>query len=58
VENVVAQVLYAGQAPGIVSGVAQVNIVIPANAPTGSAVPIAITSGGVSSQPDVTLAIK
>jgi trimeric autotransporter adhesin len=58
VGNMNATVQYAGQAPGIVSGVAQINIVIPANAPTGPAVPVTIQSGTFSSQTGVTLAIK
>jgi uncharacterized protein (TIGR03437 family) len=58
VGGVSAQVAYGAQAPGIVSGVAQVNLVIPADAPTGSAVPLTILSGTFSSQPGVTLAIK
>ena len=53
-----AQVLYAGAAPGIVNGVMQVNVLIPANAPSGSAVPIVITVGGIPTQTGVTLAIQ
>jgi uncharacterized protein (TIGR03437 family) len=53
-----AQVQYAGQAPGIVSGVAQINVVIPAATPADPAVPVAIASGRFSSQSGVTLAVK
>jgi uncharacterized protein (TIGR03437 family) len=41
--NLPASVQYYGSAPGLVSGVMQVNVQIPANAPSGAAVPIVIT---------------
>jgi uncharacterized protein (TIGR03437 family) len=53
-----AQVLYAGATPGIIAGVIQVNCVIPADVPTGPAVPISLTIGSAASQAGVTLAIK
>jgi uncharacterized protein (TIGR03437 family) len=59
--GVSAQVAYAGSAPGLVSGVMQVNLVIPANAPTGGAVPVIVTVGTASTQTGaniVTLAIQ
>jgi uncharacterized protein (TIGR03437 family) len=48
--GVTAQVLFAGQAPGY-PGVNQINVVVPANAPTGNAVPLQIVSadGSVTS---------
>jgi uncharacterized protein (TIGR03437 family) len=46
--GVSANVLYAGSAPGIVSGVMQVNLLIPANAPTG-AVPVVVNVGTATS---------
>jgi uncharacterized protein (TIGR03437 family) len=58
--GVPAQVVYAGSAPGLVSGVMQVNLVIPANAPTGGAVPVIVTVGTATTQTGantVTLAI-
>lgn len=58
VGGMAAQIQYAGQAPGIISGVAQINVIIPTNAPTGSAIPITVLSGGASSQSKVTVAIK
>jgi uncharacterized protein (TIGR03437 family) len=50
VGGVPAQVAFAGQAPGY-SGVAQVNLTIPSNAPTGSSVSLIIKSadGSVTS---------
>ncbi len=46
-----------GTAPGLVSGVMQLNVVVPATSSTGN-VPLVITCGGVSSQANVTLAVK
>ena len=40
-------VSFSGLAPGFV-GLYQVNVQVPANAPTGSAVPVALSIGGVS----------
>jgi len=51
-------VAYAGSAPGLISGVMQVNLIIPQNAPTGAAVPIVVTVGPNSSQSGVTVAIQ
>ena len=53
-----AAVVYYGAAPGLVSGVLQVNAVVPAGAPSGSAVPVTIILGAVSSPAGVTLAVK
>jgi uncharacterized protein (TIGR03437 family) len=47
--GVTADVQYAGSAPGIVSGVMQVNLLIPATAPVGNNVPIVINVGSASS---------
>ena len=47
--GVAADVQYAGSAPGIVSGVMQVNLLIPANAPVGNNVPIVVNVGTASS---------
>ncbi len=58
VGGVPAQVLYAGTSPGIVNGVMQVNVLIPAGAPSGGAVQIVITVGTASTQSGVTLAIQ
>jgi uncharacterized protein (TIGR03437 family) len=51
-------VLYAGGVPGLVAGVLQVNVQIPAGAPSGNAVPIQLSLGGRASQANVTLAIR
>jgi trimeric autotransporter adhesin len=46
-----------GEAPGLVSGVLQVTVVIPANAPSGN-IPITISVGGNSSQQNVTVSVQ
>lgn len=51
-----AQVAFAGLQPQF-PGVYQLNITIPANAPTGSAVPIQIQVGGVTSPATFTIAV-
>jgi uncharacterized protein (TIGR03437 family) len=58
VNGIPATVEYDGSAPGIVYGVMQVNVMIPANAPSGPAVPIQVSVGSVASQTNVTLAVK
>ncbi len=53
-----AEVLYAGEAPGLIQGIVQVNARIPANAPVGPAVEIGLEVGDVRSPAGVTLAIR
>ena len=52
-----AVVNYCGMAPYEVSGVLQINAVVPANAGTGN-VPVSFSIGGVSSPASVTVALK
>jgi hypothetical protein len=54
--GVPAEVLFAGAAPGL-PGVTQINVRIPAGAPTGAA-GIVITQGGVQAQAGLTAAVK
>jgi uncharacterized protein (TIGR03437 family) len=49
--------LYAGAAPTLVAGVFQVNVLIPANAPSGNA-PVVLRVGTATSRPGVTVAIQ
>ena len=58
VGGTMAPVLYAGGAKGLVAGVSQVNLQIPETAPRGSAVPITMTVGGISSSGPVTVATR
>ncbi len=53
-----AEVLYAGPAPGLVSGVFQVNVRIPASVEPGPAVPVRVASGTVLSPAGTTIAVK
>jgi uncharacterized protein (TIGR03437 family) len=56
--GVPAEVQYVGSAPGFVSGALQVNVLIPANAPSGGAVPIVIRVGNISNQGLTTIAVQ
>jgi len=56
--NLPCQTNYAGAAPGLVSGLLQVNAQIPACVTPGPSVPVVVTIGGASSQPGVTLAVR
>ena len=58
VGGVPATVVYAGTSPGIVNGVMQVNVTIPATVTSGPTVPIVITVGTASTQLGVTLAVQ
>ena len=42
----------------VYSGEMQINLLIPANIPTGSALPLVVTIGAASSRPDATIAIQ
>ena len=53
-----AEVLYAGAAPGLISGVVQVNVLIPSGSPSGASVPIVLIVGQGSSQSGVTISIR
>ena len=55
--GVQAQILYAGEAPGLIAGVLQVNAVVPASIGAGNQ-PIVLTIGGVMSSSAVTAAIQ
>jgi uncharacterized protein (TIGR03437 family) len=48
---------YAGQAPTAVAGVMQINAQIPSGIQTGTAVPVVVQVGGVSTQAGVTVAV-
>jgi uncharacterized protein (TIGR03437 family) len=58
IDGVNAPVLYAGGVPGLVAGVLQVNLQIPATVQPGSSVPVQLSLGGHTSQTPVTLAIR
>lgn len=52
-----AQVTYAGSSPGLLSGIMQVQVVIPSGAGTG-AVPVVLTVGTVASQTTATIFLQ
>jgi uncharacterized protein (TIGR03437 family) len=54
----VADVLYAGAAPGLISGVLQVNARVPADVARGQMVPIQLIVGTTTSQSNVFLATR
>jgi uncharacterized protein (TIGR03437 family) len=56
--NQPAPVLFCGTVPGLLNGVLQVNIQVPAGVPSGTHVPLAAFVAGSPTQPGVTLAIK
>ena len=53
-----ADVLYAGSAPGLVSGVVQINARVPASVTPGSTAPVFVTIAGARSQTGVTMAVQ
>jgi uncharacterized protein (TIGR03437 family) len=53
-----AQINYAGEAPGLISGVIQINAVIPSTISPGSQVPVTWSAGTYSSQQGVTIAVQ
>ena len=58
VGGVAVEVLYAGSAPNLVSGVMQVNVRLNANVPRGSAIPLELRVGPAPSQAGLTVAIQ
>jgi uncharacterized protein (TIGR03437 family) len=50
--------IYAGAAPGYVSGLLQVNVRVPASVNFGNSVPLTLLVGGQASQFNVTIAVK
>ncbi len=56
--GVPATVQYYGAAPGELAGVMQLNVQIPDNAPTGSAIPVSVMVGSIPSPANATLSIK
>lgn len=53
-----AQVTYAGAAPGLISGMFQINAVIPDNLPPGSAYSLGLIIGSVSAPVQPTIAVQ
>jgi uncharacterized protein (TIGR03437 family) len=57
VGDAAAEVLYAGAAPGMVAGIFQINLRIPAAVSPGN-LPLLLTIGNTRSQPGVTVAVQ
>ena len=57
IAGVPAQVIYAGAAPGLIAGVAQVNVRVPKGLPSSTA-PIALSIGGLTTPAGITVAIQ
>jgi len=55
--GVEAQVLFSGLAPQFV-GVNQLNVVVPVNSPVGDAVPLQISTGGITTSDAITIAVR
>jgi uncharacterized protein (TIGR03437 family) len=53
----VSNISFAGEAPGAISGIMQVNARVPSGAGTGS-VPVIVSVGGVNSQANVTVSLR
>ena len=53
-----AEVMYAGDAPGMISGIFQVNAIVPADVPANGAVSLVIAVAGAQSQANVTLSVE
>jgi uncharacterized protein (TIGR03437 family) len=52
------EVQFAGAAPGLVTGVIQVNVLVPSGIAPGSDVPVVLTIGNAGSQAGVTIALR
>jgi uncharacterized protein (TIGR03437 family) len=58
IAGAVAQVQYAGAAPGGIAGFTQINVVVPTVVIPGPTLPVVVGIGSWVSQPGVTLAVK
>ncbi len=58
IDKLPAQVLYAGAAPGLVSGVLQINVVVPANASPVRYDQVVLTIGDSTSPSAITVAVQ
>jgi uncharacterized protein (TIGR03437 family) len=51
-------VLYAGGAPGLVAGLVQVNVRVPADVVAGDAVPVVMSVGTATGAAGVTISVR
>lgn len=54
----VAPVLYAGETPGALSGLLQINVTVPTSTPVGANIPVVVTINGRQTQANITVAIQ
>jgi uncharacterized protein (TIGR03437 family) len=57
INNIPANILYVGAAPGLVAGALQVNVIVPNGLSPGAAT-LFVSIGGVDSQTGITVAIQ
>jgi uncharacterized protein (TIGR03437 family) len=57
-QGIPAVLQYAGETPGVVSGLMQINAVVPATSPTGAAIPVLLSINGQSTPGGTTVAVK
>lgn len=57
IDGTPVSISFAGEAPGLVSGVMQLNVQIPAGARSGN-LPLVVSIGGSNSQPGVTVSVR
>jgi uncharacterized protein (TIGR03437 family) len=58
IDSLPAKILYAGAAPGLVAGVLQINVVVPANASPGRTNQVVLTIGEYTSPTAITIAVQ
>jgi uncharacterized protein (TIGR03437 family) len=57
IDGQAAQIVYAGAAPGLIAGVLQINVVVPANATHASYDKVVVTVGNSTSPTAVTMSV-
>jgi uncharacterized protein (TIGR03437 family) len=58
IDGIPADVIYAGAAPGLIAGVEQINVRVPAGVKANPAAPILLTIGSFTTQPGVTVSVQ
>jgi uncharacterized protein (TIGR03437 family) len=56
--GIAAEVLYAGAAPGLIAGVEQINVRVPAEVTPAGAVPVSLQIGSFTTSSGVTVAVQ
>jgi len=58
IAGIAADVMYAGEAPGLPAGVTQVNVRIPNGVPAGEGLPVVIKAGSFQTPAKTTIAVQ